>query len=68
MSDEIDLSGMSDREILVFLAKTVPGRLNDHGKRLRALETFRNWATGAGTVIGGLIGLSKLNVKFGQNP
>lgn len=68
MSDELDLTGMTDREILLFLAKTVPGRLSDHGKRLRALETFRNWSAGVGTVVCGLLAAAKLNLSIKQSP
>lgn len=68
MSDDLDLSGMTDREILVFLAKTVPGRLNDHGRRLRTLETFRNWLAGAGFVGAAILGALKLNVSVKQGP
>jgi hypothetical protein len=60
--DQIDLDGLSDREILILLAKTVPGRLNDHGKRLRDLERFRNWAAGAGAL--GIIVAKALGIKL----
>ena len=71
MSDdtEIDLGKLSDREILILLAqgqKVMTGRLNDHGSRLRALETFRNWASGAGAVGLAVAGLLKINLKAGQ--
>lgn len=41
-------------------------RLNDHGSRLRALEMFRNWATGAGAVAALVVGAMKLNLTVGQ--
>lgn len=69
MSDKIEFGKLSDREILILLAegqKVYEARLNDHGKRLRALETFRNWATGAGAAAAGIAGLLKLNVRIGQ--
>lgn len=69
MSDEseIDIGKLSDREILILLARTVPGRLNDHGKRLRALEQVRNWAGGIGTGVAFLWAALKLNIKVDQS-
>lgn len=66
MSDDLDLSGMTDREILLFLAKTVPGRLSDHGRRLRALEGVQRWAAGVGAGIALLWGAFNLKIKVGQ--
>lgn len=66
MSDDLDLDGLTDREILILLARTVPGRLNDHGKRLRALEQFRNWAAGAGAVGAAIAAMLKINLKASQ--
>ena len=66
MSDDMDLEGLTDRQILILLARTMPGRINDHGRRLRALETFRNWASGAGVVAGMVLGALKLNISVGQ--
>lgn len=60
--DQIDLDGLSDREILILLARTVPGRLNDHGKRLRDLERVRNWAAGAGAL--GIVVAKALGIKL----
>lgn len=62
MSDDLDLDGLTDREILILLARTVPGRLNDHGKRLRSLEQFRNWAAGAGAL--GIVVAKALGIKL----
>lgn len=37
-------------------------RFNDHGKRLRSLEAFRNWAAGAGAV--GIVVAGMLGIKL----
>ena len=66
MSDDLNLSGMTDREILILLAKTVPGRLNDHGKRLRALEVVRNYTGGIGAGIALVWSGLKLHLMVGQ--
>jgi hypothetical protein len=66
MGDDIDLGKLSDREILVLLAsnqKTVHGRLNDHGQRLRFLEGVAKTATGAAAVVGFVIGWFKINAS-----
>lgn len=57
---EIDLEFKSDREILVAIyTKVVDLReeMNDHEGRMRSLENYKSWATGAWTVLGGLIAL-----------
>lgn len=69
MADQIDFGKLSDREILILMAKgqeTYESRLNDHGRRLRALEAFRNWATGAGAVAAAVGTALKLNFKVSQ--
>ena len=71
MSDdhEIDLGKLSDREILILLAqgqKVMHGRLNDHGSRLRALETFRNWAAGAGAAGAVIAAMFGIKLKASQ--
>lgn len=65
MSDEeegMNIHGMTDREILILLAKTLPGRVNNHGKRIADLERFRNWAAGAGAL--GVIVAKAFGVKL----
>lgn len=42
------------------------GRLEDHGKRLRALEAFRNMAAGAGAIIGLAWAAIKVNISVKQ--
>ena len=69
MSDQIDFGKLTDREILILLARgqeVYESRLNDHGRRLRALEAFRNWAAGAGAVAAAVGAALKLNVKVSQ--
>lgn len=66
MNDDIDLGKLSDREILILLAsqqKTVVGRLNDHGQRLRVLEGFAKTATGAIAIIGIVVGWFKVSAS-----
>lgn len=67
--DDIDFDSLSEREILIILArgqKAFHGRLSDHGKRLKALEAFRNWAAGAGAVAGAVGAMLKLKVNVHQ--
>lgn len=69
MSEEIDLKNLSDRELLILCVQGLNShskRLDSHAGKIRSLELFRNWATGAGTVVVGLLGAAKLNIKLGQ--
>lgn len=59
MSDDLDIHGMSDRDILIFLAKTVPGRLNNHGKRLARVEKIVGSAATLFVAAGVCIGFFK---------
>lgn len=51
-----DFGHLSDREILIIMATqsdVIHGRIEDHGKRLRALERIVYPALALATVIGG---------------
>lgn len=66
MSDDIDFDKLSEREILILLVRTVPGRLNDHGRRIRSLETWRNLLAGGGIVAGAVLAALKLKLSISQ--
>lgn len=60
---------MSDRDILIRLAtqgETIQARLNEHGKRLKALEVVRNWGGGVGAGIALVWTVLKLHVSVKQ--
>ena len=64
-----DFGHLSDREILIIVATeqtTIQGRLNDHGKRLKALEWSVGTATGAAAIIGIVVGWFKISARVGQ--
>lgn len=66
--EEIDLNGLSDRDILLLLARTLPKTVNSHGKRIRNLENWRNLLAGGGAVAAAVVAAIKLkiNVSTGQ--
>lgn len=66
MSDddnEIDLDGLSDRDILLLLARTLPKQVHGHGKRIRSLENWRNVLFGGGSVAAAVLGAIKLKLN-----
>lgn len=64
MSDDpIDFDGLTDREILILLARTLPKRVQGHDRRIRALENFRNLLAGGGAVAGAVLAAIKLKIS-----
>lgn len=58
---------MSDRELLIRLDVKMDaciGRLDDHGKRIRALETVRNMAAGASVIVAAVLGWFKVKASI----
>ena len=46
--------------------ETVAGRLDDHGRRLKALEQFRYWTGGIGTVAAALWAKAQFKIGLTQ--